>query len=147
MSKPSESRREMPRLQVRDLMTEKVMALRASNNLATAYDLMGNEHVRHIPIVDAEGDLVGLITHRDLLRSGFEEHELPLTARRERLGARKIRDVMTSEVETIAPDADLKEAAQILFENKLGCLPVVEGNRLVGILTESDFVRYFLRDA
>lgn len=130
---------------VRDLMTSRVFSLRPGNNLAAAYELMVNEHVRHVPIVDPAGDLVGLVTHRDLLRSGFiEGEELPSTDVQEKLWRRKLREIMATEVETTEPEADLREAAVTLFENKLGCLPVVEGTRLVGILTEADFVRYFI---
>ena len=130
---------------VRDLMTSRVFSLRPGNNLAAAYELMVAEHVRHVPVVDPGGDLVGLVTHRDLLRSGFiEGEELPSSDMQEKLWRRKLREIMATEVETTEPEADLREAAVTLFENKLGCLPVVEGTRLVGILTEADFVRYFI---
>jgi CBS domain-containing membrane protein len=138
-------RTEDPVLIVRDLMTSRVYSLRPTNNLAAAYELMTAEHVRHVPIIDGEGDLVGLVSHRDLLRSGFiEGEELPISVQQQKLWRKKLREVMATEVETTEPDADLREAAQTLFENKLGCLPVVEGTRLVGILTEADFVRYFI---
>jgi CBS domain-containing protein len=54
---------------------------------------------------------------------------------------------MVTELETVEPETPLAEAASTLFENKIGCLPVVEGNRLVGILTESDFVRRFVEES
>ena len=131
--------------QVRDLMTEKVFTLRPGNNLATLYDLMDSKHVRHVPIVDSEEELVGLVTHLDLSRSALGRLEgLPLSAERDALSTKRIRDIMLTEPDTIEPDAALKDAAQILLENKVGCLPVVEGLRLVGILTEADFVRDFL---
>jgi CBS domain-containing protein len=57
-----------------------------------------------------------------------------------------VREIMVTEIETVDPDTPLVEAAETLFENKIGCLPVVEGNRLVGILTESDFVRRFVQE-
>jgi CBS domain-containing membrane protein len=137
--------REGTGLIVRDLMTSRVFSLRPGNNLAAAYELMTAEHVRHVPVIDGDGDLVGLVTHRDLLRSGFiEGEELPPSAQQEKLWRKKLREVMATEVETTEPEADLRDAAQTLFENKLGCLPVVEGTRLVGILTEADFVRYFI---
>jgi CBS domain-containing membrane protein len=127
---------------VRDLMTEKVFTLRPSNNLATLYDLMDSKHVRHVPIVDSEGELVGLVTHVDLSRSALgSPEELPLSAERDALRRRKIRDMMATEPDTIEPDAPLTEAAEMLLENKMGCLPVVEGLHLVGIITEADFVR------
>ena len=130
---------------VRDLMTEKVFTLNGRDDLAALYDLMDSRRVRHVPIVDREGELVGLVTDRDLSRSALGSvEELPLSVERDILRRRRIRDIMATEPDTIEPDATLKEAAEILLENKVGCLPVVEGLNLVGILTEADFVRDFL---
>jgi CBS domain-containing membrane protein len=130
---------------VRDLMTEKVFTLSPSDNLVALEDLMDARHVRHVPIVDREGDLVGLVTHRDLSRSFLGRlDDLPVSVERDLLRGRRVREIMTTEPETVEPDASLKEAASILFENKIGCLPVVEGLHLVGILTEADFVRDFV---
>jgi CBS domain-containing membrane protein len=106
---------------------------------------MDSKHVRHVPIVDSEEELVGLVTHLDLSRSALGRlDDLPLSAERDALSTKKIRNIMLTEPDTIEPDAALKDAAQLLLENKVGCLPVVEGLRLVGILTEADFVRDFL---
>ena len=133
---------------VRDLMTEKVYTLRSRDNLATLYDLMDSRRVRHVPIVDNEGEIVGLVTDRDLSRSALGSvEELPLSVERDSLRTTKIRNIMATEPDTIEPDATLKEAAEALLENKIGCLPVVEGLHLVGILTEADFVRYYLEKA
>ena len=98
--------------------------------------------MRHVPIVNADSEILGLVTHRDLLRAApIEQDDTPGFVERAVLARQKILDIMTTDVETILPDADIREAAQIMFENKFGCLPVVEGRRLVGILTEADFVR------
>lgn len=130
---------------VRDLMTEKVFTLKPKDDLAALYDLMDSRHVRHVPIVDSDGELVGLVTDRDLSRSALGAvEELPLSVERDILRRRRIRDIMATEPDTIEPDATLREAAEILLENKVGCLPVVEGLHLVGIITEADFVRDFL---
>lgn len=129
---------------VRDLMTETVYTLTPSDDLATLYDLMDFRRVRHVPI-QRDGELVGLVTSADLSRSALGQVEdLPLSAERERMQRRRVRDIMSTEPETIGPDSPLKEAAEMLLENKIGCLPVVEGLRLVGILTEADFVSDFL---
>lgn len=130
---------------VRDLMTEKVFTLKPKDDLAALYDLMDSRHVRHVPIVDSDGELVGLVTDRDLSRSALGAvEELPLSVERDILRRRRIRDIMATEPDTIEPDATLREAAEILLENKVGCLPVLEGLHLVGIITEADFVRDFL---
>jgi CBS domain-containing membrane protein len=95
-------------------------------------------------VVDVEGDLVGLLTHRDLLRYALiERTDLPLSLQRGVLKRIRVEEVMTSEVETAEPGQWLQEAALVMFDNKYGCVPVVEGTRVVGILTEADFVRFF----
>jgi len=130
---------------VRDLMTEKVHTLTPKDDLAALYDLMDSRRVRHVPIVDSEGEIVGLVTDRDLSRTALGAvEELPLSVERDILRRRRVRDIMAAEPDVIEPDARLQEAAAILLENKVGCLPVVEGLRLVGIITEADFVRDFL---
>jgi len=132
--------------QVRDLMTDHVYTLRPHDDLAALYDLMDSRHIRHVPVVDREKDLVGLVTHRDLSRTALgAQEDVPLSVQREMLGRRKIREIMATEVDTVEPDEDLKVAAELLLENKIGCLPVVEGTHLVGILTEADFVQQYIR--
>jgi CBS domain-containing membrane protein len=130
---------------VRDLMTERVFTLSPVDSLVALEDLMDSRHVRHVPIVDREGDLVGLVTHRDLSRSVLGRlDDLPMSVERDLLRGRRIREIMTTEPETVEPETALKDAATTLLENKIGCLPVVEGVHLVGILTEADFVRDYL---
>jgi CBS domain-containing membrane protein len=135
------------RLTVRDLMTPNPYTLQPRDTLAALYDLMDTRRVRHVPIVDRDGELVGLLTHTDLAMSALGSlSDLPLSQERDLLQRRRIREVMITEVETVDPDTPLTDAASTLFENKIGCLPVVEGYRLVGILTESDFVRRFVEE-
>lgn len=127
---------------VRDLMTEHVFAVRPQDSLTTVADLMHERQIRHVPVIDAEGDLVGLISHRDLLRNALiEQPEVPDYVEQAVLDRLHARDIMTAAVEAVSPDLDLRLAAQVMYEQKFGCLPVVEGRRLVGILTEADFVR------
>jgi CBS domain-containing membrane protein len=134
----------MNEMRVRDLMTPNVVSVRPDDTVATAYGLMLDHRFRHLVVVDGDGDLVGLLTHRDLLRhSLIERAELPLSLQRSVMRRIRVEEVMTSEVETADPGQWLQEAAQVMFENKLGCLPVAEGPRVVGILTEADFVRHF----
>ena len=125
-------------------MTARVLTLGPADDLEALYDLMDTHHVRHVPIVDGEGDLVGLVTHRDLARNALGAQDaLPLSMQQEILRRRKVREIMATEVETVEPDVDLETGAQMLLENKIGCLPVVEGEHVVG-LTESDFVRRYV---
>ena len=134
------------RFKVRDLMTDRLHTVRPDNDLATVKDLMVEHRIRHIPVVDPEENLVGLVTHRDLLRhSLIEQAEIPLYVEDVILEQVQVREVMTPNPDTITAEVDIREAAQMMLDNKYGCLPVVEGSRPVGILTESDFVRLMAR--
>jgi len=132
----------MKKLLVRDIMSVEVFTLRADDDLTTLYDLMDAEHIRHIPVVDDDGRLVGLVTHRDLLRGALgNQEDLPVSIQRDLLRRTRIGEIMIEDVETIAPDRSIEDAAQVMLEYKYGCLPVLEDGRLVGIITEADFVR------
>lgn len=134
----------MSELRVRDLMTPQVVSVRPDDTMAAAYDLMLDHRIRHMLVIDEEGELVGLFTHRDLLRhSLIERAELPLSLQRSVLRRIRVDEVMTSEVEAVAPGDLLFQAARVMFDQKYGCLPVIDDGQVVGILTESDFVRYF----
>jgi len=131
-------------LRVRDFMTPNVVTVRPDDTIAKAYELMLDNRFRHLVVVDRDGDLIGLLTHRDLLRHALIERTgLPLSLQRNVMRRIRVEEVMTSEVETAEPGQWLQEVALVMFENKYGCLPVVEGTRVVGILTEADFVRFF----
>jgi CBS domain-containing membrane protein len=133
----------MTSLRVRNLMSSHVHTVREADSLESVYDLMNEHDVRHVPVTDGDGDLVGLISHRDLLRKAMIEQEgFTLSMERDLLESTTAGEVMTSTVATTEADETLSSAAQLMAENKFGCLPVVEGQRLVGILTESDFVRF-----
>ena len=126
---------------VRDLMSRDVVTLDADESLLLADDVMRLGRIRHLPVVEG-GRLVGLVTHRDLLRASVSS--LAGLTRDEEATIKRaipVREVMSKHVTTIRPDQDALEACRILLERKLGCLPVVDdGGRLVGILTEADFV-------
>jgi CBS domain-containing protein len=130
-------------MKVRDLMSAEVATVFRNDQLLIADDLMRLGRIRHTPVLDEEtGAVVGILSQRDLFRGalaralGYGEH-----AQQKVLGMLLVKDVMTNDPATIGPDAPLAEAARIMLERKIGCLPVVEGGKLAGILTESDFVR------
>jgi CBS domain-containing membrane protein len=134
----------MSNLLVRDLMTEDVLAVHPTDTLATLRALMAERDVRHMPVVNGDGELVGLVSERDLLRhSLIQQSDVPDFVEDTILERLKVRELMNTGVESTEADRDIREAAQVMLENKYGCLPVVEGERLVGILTEADFVRLF----
>ena len=134
----------MHELRVHDLMTPNVVGVRCDDSVETAYQLMLDYRIRHLVVIDGDGDLVGVLTHRDLLRhSLIERAELPPSLQRHVMARIRVEEVMTSEVETADPEGSLQEAAEVMFRKKYGCLPVVVEGRAVGILTEADFVRFF----
>jgi CBS domain-containing membrane protein len=128
-------------------MTEKVYSVRPSEDLARLVDLMEDIHVRHVPVVDDDRVVVGLVSQRDLVREVLHGRNLPFSETRELLSRKRVRSIMTKDIETVEPDTRIDEAGQLMLDNKLGCLPVVEGDRLVGILTESDFVKFTVERA
>ncbi len=130
---------------VKHLMTPNVSALSPHDDLSAVRDLMVERHIRHVPIIDSEGDLVGLVTHRDLLRFTAVAPSGPPAAEGDPLALVSIEEAMVREVRTVTPTTDLREAAQIMYENKYGCLPVLDDRLLVGILTEADFVQLMAR--
>ena len=131
----------MEKLQVRDVMTAEATTLQRNDKLTLADDIMRLGRIRHLPMLDENGQLAGIVTQRDLFRGalakalGYGER-----AQRQLMDTLLVKEVMTSEVITATPDTPLAEAAQVLVERKIGCLPVVEAGRLVGIITEADFV-------
>lgn len=135
------------KIAVSDAMTGRVYTVEPDDPLSLVWEVMRERGVRHVPVLDAEGDLVGLVTHRDLLRASLvEQNDLPRVIERALLERTRVADVMVQSVETVSPDDELPDAARLMLEQKFGCLPVVEGRRLVGILTESDFVRWVAGD-
>lgn len=124
-------------------MTSGVVAVGPDAPVTAIQDIMSEKHIPHVPVVDDDRVVVGLVSERDLLRRTFgPDADLPLSVRSDVLTAVKARDVMTWEVDTVEADEDLATAAQMMLDNKYGCLPVVEEGSLTGILTEADFVRF-----
>lgn len=127
---------------VRDLMTGDVQTLGRNDVLTLADDVMRQQRIRHLVVLDEEGAVAGVLSQRDLFRGalaralGYGEH-----AQEKLLGQLRVKDVMTAEPVTAGPDEAAREAARRMRDLQVGCLPVVQDGRLVGILTEGDFVR------
>ena len=127
---------------VEDIMTRKVAVLHEEENIELADYSMKTFHFRHIPVV--EGDkLVGLITERDILRASISSLDEDYELRNDNLKRyRFVREMMTLVVHTVRPDTPLLEAARLLHEKKIGCLPVTrDDGTLLGIVTHGDFLR------
>lgn len=127
--------------QVRDLMSHPVRTLERNDKLSIADTVMRNERIRHLPILDDSGRLVGIVSQRDLFLNALTRALGHGTVARDRvLGAIAVKEVMTEDVVTTAPETPITAAAQLMVDRKIGCLPVVEGDAVVGILSESDIV-------
>jgi CBS domain-containing protein len=128
---------------VRDIMLKKMVTISESDTLSTVEDIMTLGHVRHMPVVHA-GKLVGVVTERDLLRASLSHlTEFASEQRRAFLHGVEIGRVMSAPAIVIHPDASVEKAARLMADRKIGCLPVVEQDRLLGIITETDLLRYF----
>jgi len=127
-------------LTVLECMTESPYTLGPDNTLSDARNSMREHNIRHIPIVDDNAELVGIVSQRDVLAAGdsslvHDEQNQGECDKRIALSA-----IMTTSIQTAEENADLRATAIRLQRNKLGCLPVVSNDKLVGIITDSDFV-------
>jgi acetoin utilization protein AcuB len=128
---------------VRDIMREKVVTISASETLSTVEDIMRLGGVRHLPVVRA-GRLVGVVSERDLLRVSLSNlNESGNDERRAFLHGLEIGRAMSTPPIVVEPFATVDKAALLMAENKIGCLPVVEDEDLVGLVTATDLLYYF----
>jgi CBS domain-containing protein len=132
-------------LLVRNVMARDVATLRPGDPLVVADDVLRLGRIRHLPVVDEAGGLLGLLTQRDLLRAALSPSEEPaVQARRGHLNTLLVSAVMTRNVVVTSPDTPLRDAATEMLRRKFGCLPVLQDGLVVGIVTEADFVRLAL---
>jgi acetoin utilization protein AcuB len=121
-------------LLVRDSMTREVVALSPQTTAAEALGLCRERRIRHLPVVEG-GRLVGIVSDRDLRSAAPALGDPDRASALERMS---ISDVMTRDVVSARPDDPIEVAADRMRERRIGCLPVVEGGELVGIITSSD---------
>lgn len=123
---------------VSTIMSTELVTVHPSASLYHARELMNKKGIRHLPVVNQDGKLVGLLTQSDVLAAS----DSILKDRDSQLDTTlfPVEDAMVTEIDTVSPQADLRQAAMYLERHKIGCLPVVEGGKLVGIVTDSDFV-------
>lgn len=126
-------------------MTKDLVTLGRNETLRSADDIMRLGRIRHLPVIDEDGSLAGIVSQRDLFHSGlmralgYGSH-----AQAKVLDTMVVKEAMHTEVLTTTPETPLAEAAKLMLERKVGCLVVLEGGKLAGILTESDFVKLAL---
>ena len=139
----------MTMLRVGDLMTDQIVSIKVDETAERLYEIMDQQHVRHVPVVDDDEVLIGIVSQRDLLPAllaldlGRARNPLILS---DYMKDVKVADILTEWVDTISPDDSASDAGKLMLQNKYGCLPVVEDNRLVGIITEADYVRHIVEN-
>ena len=120
------------------IMSTDLVTIKPDENLAAARSLMHDRKIHHLPVIDSDGELVGLVTLTNVL-AGTDS---VLRDQDNRIHAAEIyvRDIMVTDVATVDVHASLRQAALFLERHRIGCLPVMKDDRLEGIITDTDFV-------
>lgn len=124
---------------VRDCMTSNPVSVRPESDPLAAIALLKSARIRRLPVVDADGTIVGLVTRHDL-ELFLSKAPSPGVLKRQH----RVEQAMTAPVVTVSPNHPLEEAARLMVEHKVGSLPVIENGRLVGIITETDIFKQFV---
>jgi acetoin utilization protein AcuB len=132
-------------MQVKDRMIPDPVAVTEETSFEDALHLMKEKNIRRLPVASKDGHLVGIVADKDLSSASpsaatslsvYEMHYL--------LFKLKVKDVMTKRVVTVGDDCPIEEAARIMVDHKIGCLPIVKDGRLAGIITETDIFKTFV---
>jgi CBS domain-containing protein len=127
-------------MQVQEIMTREVEVVESHDDLAKVYDLMVTKALRHLPVL-AHRALVAIVSQRDLFKAmlssavGYEAN-----LQRAYLRNVLVQEIMSAPVVTVPPDTTLAEAAALMVHKGVGCLPVVDGATLIGIVTKTDLL-------
>jgi acetoin utilization protein AcuB len=147
---PGRERDELPALtwpesiRVRDRMTRGVVTIHSDALVSGAVELMRSRRLRHLPVVDREGRLVGIVTDRNLRQVVFDPAvQARLADATDALRGLTVREVMTWGALTVTPETSIRDAARLMHERRVGALPVIDADRVVGILTERDVLAAF----
>ncbi len=118
-----------------EFMTPEPYTLRETDSIDDARKVMTEKHIRHIPVTDNDNHMLGLVTQRDVLAATE-----PVNVSHEGDPDIRLSDIMIRNVSSIHKTGSLRQAAMYLQSHKYGCLPVVSDDRLVGIITDTDFI-------
>lgn len=127
---------------VSEIMQREVVTLTTGEKLDLTQDLMNLGRVRHLPVLDEDQRVVGIVSDRDLLAAAMTNVlDFDPASRRTFLRSIEVAEVMAKEVVTVTPDTELGEVARIFVERKIGCVPVVGARgELLGLVTETDLI-------
>ena len=129
-------------MQVREIMSTDIEVVDRNDNLRTVEERMATKQLRHLPVLE-QGEIVGMVTQRDLFKAamsstmGYGEK-----AQKAYLQSVRVKEIMVYPVVTVAPDTSVAAAAAMIINKGIGCLPVIEGTKLVGMVTKTDLLRY-----
>jgi len=132
-------------MNVVDIMTANPSTIRADKSLRKALELMQSQKIKHLPVISRQGHLLGVLSDRDcrhalnspfVMRKRWQDEELTIRV--------QVRSVMTPAPIIIEPHAPADEASRLMLEHRIGCLPVMRGETLVGIITRSDILVAFM---
>ena len=127
-------------MQVQEMMATDVVTIDRNDDLRLVDDIMAERHIRHIPVVE-EGSIVGLVTQRDLFKArmsstmGYGER-----GQRSFLHTVRVKEIMVYPVITVSPETSLGEAVDLMIREGIGCLPVVNDGKPMGIITKTDLL-------
>jgi CBS domain-containing protein len=128
-------------MQVREIMSTAIEVVDRNDNLLTVEERMAAKQLRHLPVLE-QGEVVGIVTQRDLFKAamssamGYGEK-----AQRAYLQSVCVKEIMVYPVVTVAPDISIAAAADMIINKGIGCLPIVEGTKLIGMVTKTDLLR------
>lgn len=129
-------------MQIRELMSANVEVIDRNDTLLAVEARMNTQHVRHLPVVE-EGQVVGLVTQRDLFKAtmssamGYGEK-----AQKAYLQSVRVKEIMVYPVLTVTPETFVADAVELILSKGVGCLPVLQEGKLVGMVTKTDLLRW-----
>ena len=130
---------------VKDRMTSNPITITLDTSFPEAFSILREHKIRHLPVVDKKGNLVGIVSRTDLLHaSPSAATSLSIFEINYLLANLHVSEVMSSPPITVDEDAPLEEAARVMVEKQIGCLPVMHKDSLVGMITETDFFETFV---
>lgn len=133
-------------MDVTDLMSRRLITVNKQDPMSLAAELMEHNKIKHLPVVDGDDNLYGIISDRDIKRaSPSDRSELKLHEMRNLLETLEVREFMNKRPITTVPRASIQQAAALMVRNGIGCLPVVNETLLVGIVTTTDILIYASR--
>ncbi len=137
-----------PAIRARQIMTSPVVSLHENTSIMEAWQLFRQQRFRHVPVMSATGDLIGILSDRALLRYAAVSGNIPPYKQSSPQATISIKDISSDKVLTATPDVEIREIARLLIELHMGAMPIVDKyDNLVGIITRADILRTVVTQA